>query len=408
MITPVSKKKRILVDGRFIGIGDSISRYTLELIGGIIELDSDFEFTLLVRPQGETVAQQFLSDRKNRSKNNPTIEVNDIPHYSLAEQTKFLKYLNQKKFDLVHFVQFNHPIRYRGNFVVTIHDLTLFGHLYRKSKIKSLAFQQVMKSAIKNSSRIITVSQTSKQAISENYNVDPKKIDVTYLGVDANYNSNLRNQVSKIEDVKDNYQIKGDYLLYTGMWKRHKNLLRMLKAFEQYRLRNLDSKIQMVLVGKIDRNEPEVLAEINRINKENAKLFYGSIVSNSNEPMKQLDNCILPIGFVDEIDLPYLYAGATAYIMPSLSEGFGLPPLEAMACGTPVISSNASAMPEILGPAALYFDPYNGKDIEKAIEKISSDEKLHDELSRKGIDQASRYRWNRTAEETLKIYKEIL
>jgi glycosyltransferase involved in cell wall biosynthesis len=381
-----------------------MSRYVLGFLREIPP-DPDLQITVLVRPQGKDLVKPVIKQLSNA-----VIDVLDIPHYSLNEQTKLLSYLNEKKFDLVHFIQFNHPIRYRGKFVVTIHDLTLFGHLYRKNKIKGFAFQQVMKSAVKNSAKIIAISETTKKAIIENYPVNEKKIALTYLGIDPTYDLKIKKCKLKIEEVKAKYGIRSDYLLYTGMWKRHKNIVRMLKAFEQYSLsvsRNqfsgkqvTDNGLQLVLAGKIDKNEPEVTELVDHINKK----ALSSRVSES----ESRDPLILTPGFVDEADLSYLYAGAKAYCIPSLSEGFGLPPLEAMAVGTPVISSNVSAMPEILGDAPLYFDPYDEKDMAKAIERVLSDEVLREKLVKKGIEQAKRYSWIKTAEETLKIYKELL
>jgi len=414
--------KKILIDGRFIGVGDSMSRYVLGFLSHL-PVDSDLEFTLLVRPQGKKIAEQFLGSPSSVNRNpengrritdNLSIDVLDIPHYSLKEQTTLLRYLNREKFDLVHFIQFNHPILYRGKFVVTVHDLTLFGHLYRKNKVKGAAFQQVMKSAVNNSAKVIAISNATKQAIVDNYGIDSKKIAVTYLAVDEKYNTGIRNKVEGIRLAKSKYKITGDYILYTGMWKRHKNIIRMLKAFEQYSLtvnrspfsnsksdngqRNTGNGLQLVLAGKIDQNEPEVIDEIKRINT----------VLSDNGQRKTENAAILAVGFVDEADLPYLYSGALAYCIPSLSEGFGLPPLEAMACGTPVISSNVSAMPEILGDAPLYFDPYGIQEIEKTIKRIVIDEKLRVELSKKGIEQAAKYSWSKTAKETLKVYIEAL
>ena len=149
------------------------------------------------------------------------------------------------------------------------------------------------------------------------------------------------------------------------MWKKHKNILRMLEAFEKlqaesYKLKA--NKVQLVLVGKIDRDEPEVLKKIDEINGRIAYQVSGIMESNRNtlyEIPNTKSGAIICTGFIDEAELPIAYAGATAYCIPSLSEGFGLPPLEAMACGTPVISSNISAMPEILGKAPFYFDPYD-------------------------------------------------
>jgi len=431
--------KRILIDGRFIGVGESMTRYCLEIVKGILDQDKDNEYTLLVRPKGEALSKKL----KVKSNNcNLKLKILDTAHYSLGEQTRLLKYLNIEKFDLVHFIQFNHPILYRGKFVVTIHDLTLFGHLHREKLHKKLAFSAVMKSAVKNSAEIISISETSKKDIVESYNVDPNKIAVTYLGVDGAYNAQVKSEKLKVKRFKEKYGIVGDYVLYTGMWKKHKNLIRLLKAFEKFQeTRNNNQtnsdyqipNIQLVLVGKVDKNEPEVIKTIEEINKrfchsERTEQVEGSsnqinnrimnkesrimaegshnssfLVHNSNRPLP-----IVTTGFVEEEELPISYAGALFYVIPSLSEGFGLPPLEAMACGTSVISSNTSAMPEILGEAALYFDPYDTKDIADKMKQMSESNKLREEYSLKGLEQAKKYSWDKTAAGTLGVYKKEL
>ncbi|MFA7244333.1 MAG: glycosyltransferase family 1 protein [Patescibacteria group bacterium] len=375
---------RILIDGRFIGVGESISRYTLEIVQGILKLDQEHEYTLLIRPQGE----KFIADNLQLKAKNFRTKVLDIPHYSFKEQTELLKYLNSEKFDLVHFTQFNHPIRYKGNYVISVHDLTLLGHLHRMNIVKRLGFRAVMKSAIMDSRKIITISNTTKDDLVETYRIDPDKIAITYLGVDNKYNSNFKSQSAswrtKIRDFKEKYKTGEKYILYTGMWKRHKNLLRMFDAFERAKL----SDVKLVLVGKIDKEEPEILKRIDEINSK--------------------QKIIVTTGFVEEEELPIAYAGAVAYCIPSLSEGFGLPPLEAMACGTPVISSAVSAMPEILGKAAFYFDPYDIEDMSMAMKTIVEDEKLQKELSQKGLKWVARYDWEKTAKETLDVYKSLL
>ncbi len=414
--------KRILIDGRFIGVGESISRYTLEILQGILKLDKKNKYTLLMRPQGKKEFNKFFSEKQKANFNNLKTVYLDIPHYSLPEQTRLLKYLNKNKFDLIHFTQFNHPIRYKGVFVVSVHDLTLLGHLHRMNPLKRLGFKGVMSSAIKDSSQIITISNYSKKDIVETYKIDPKKISVTYLGVDKKFNEKLKNQNEKLKSFKDKYKIAGDYILYTGMWKKHKNLLRMLKAFEKVKLQETSYKkqtnskyqnsksesLQLVLVGKIDHEEPEILAEISRINKEyNRHQSLPQIITN-NRNLKLNLQPIITTGFVDEEELSYAYVGALAYIIPSLSEGFGLPPLEAMASGTPVLSSNISAMPEILRDAPLYFDPYKVDDIANKIEMMVSDEKLRSKYASRGLEHVKKYDWSDTARKTLDVYLKIL
>lgn len=433
--------KRILIDGRFIGVGDSISRYTLELTKGILDLDHNNSYTLLVRPEGEKIAQNFVKETRNKKQNTKKLQISnhpclpagrkshnygnlkiktlDIPHYSITEQTKLLRYINKEKFDLVHFTQFNHPILYRGKFVITIHDLTLIGHLHRQSKIKSLAFGKVMKSAVKNSTMIIASSKTTEKDLFEYYRFDHNKIQVVYLGIDHDrFKAETRNSKPEIRKFKAKYQIQKDYFLYTGMWKKHKNLIRLLKAYEIFRIQNTDYRIQLVLVGKIDREEKEVTDEINRINFKIAKLPNCSIAKEQKNNKRQSNNstieqsnnsAIITTGFVEEEELPTAYAGALAYVMPSLSEGFGWPPLEAMACGTPVISSNVSCMPEILGDAPLYFDPYETNDIARKMKKIASlDTEQREKIIKEGLRQVKKYNWPSCVKKTLAVYRQVL
>lgn len=388
--------KRILIDGRFVGVGDSMTRYCLELVRGILAIDKENDYTLLLRPLGEEKLELY-PDIVNAP--NLKVDILDIPHYSLAEQTKLLKYLKKEGYDLVHFIQFNHPVFYKGNYVVTIHDLTLIGHLHYKNILKQLAYKIVMRSAVKDSKKVITISKTSEDDIIDFFGDYRKKIEIIYHGVDYKYfNAGFKSETSRIANFKEKYGIKGDYILYTGMWKKHKNLIRLFEAFEQFvgsRQSAIGSPIQLVLTGKIDQNEPEVISEIARIN-------------NSRTSSSELPTPIITTGFIDEEELPIAYAAAIAYVIPSLSEGFGWPPLEAMACGTPVIASKISCIPEILGKAAYYFDPYNIDDIEKAIAKIVSDSDLRDELSKKGLEQVKKYSWANTAQQTLDLYKKCL
>ena len=387
-----AKSKRILMDGRFVGVGESISRYTLETLKGILKLDQTNQYTLLIRPQGEQALERY-PEIVNAP--NLKIDILEIPHYSLAEQTKLLQYLNKEKYDLVHFTQFNHPIFYRGDYVTTIHDLTLVGHLHYFNFAKQLAYNMVMKSAARDSKKVIAISQTSMDDVIEFFGTPKKKFEIIYHGIDhKNYNAEVKNKKAEIKKFKEKYGIQGDYILYTGMWKKHKNLVRLFQAFEQFK-KDTSNSIQLVLTGKIDKNEPEVIAEMERVNKS-----LSSISKNKSS--------IQTTGFIDEEELPIAYAGAQMYVIPSLSEGFGWPPHEAMACGTPVISSNISCMPEILGDAPYYFDPYNIEDITKAISTVLGDEKIRKELAEKGLKQVKKYNWDETAKKTLGVYQSLI
>ena len=386
--------KKILIDGRFIGVGDSISRYTLGVLSHLLEIDKENDYSLLIRPAGvKTVKENGLWDADNLH-----VHVFDVAHYSVEEQTKLLIWLNKRHFDLVYFTQFNHPILYRKPFIINIHDLTTFGYFHYENPFKVAMFRRVMKSAAFNSKKVISISNTTKDEILDHYPIHKRKVEVIYPGIDRNY---LR--ISKMaagdryklgKKFSESYELPGDYLLYTGMWKKHKNLLRLLEAFQKVESRKQEVEnrrsIQLVLAGKIDRNQPEIVREIEQINGH-----IIDAVSNSDP--------VFVAGFVPEELLPSAYAGALAYVQPSLNEGFGLPPLEAMACGTPVIASNVSATPEILGDAAEYFEPESIEDIADKIDKIVNDSKLRINLQRKGFERIKLYTWEENAKKTLKV-----
>jgi len=398
-------KKRILIDGRFVGVGESVSRVTLEVLAGVLELDKTNSYTLLIRPVGQKELERYPIIKNAR---NCQVELLDIEHYSLSEQTKLLNYLNQKKYDLVHFTQFNHPVLYRGNFVVTIHDLTMLGHLHRQKFYRRLACRITMKSAITNSQHILSVSNFTKKELKEFYNVPDDKVTVTHLGIDhVRYNAGVKAQTEKIKAFKEKYKTGENYILYTGAWKKHKNLIRLLKAYELSLTQNPQLKTQnlnLVFVGKMDEKEPEVTAEIERINSSLAV-----ILSDRGKPKDPvISPMVVLTGFIEEEELPIAYAGAMCYVIPSLNEGFGLPPLEAIACGTPVIASRESCIPEVLGDAAVYFDPYNVNDISRTIKEIASNSKLREELAEKGLVQAKKYNWSDTAQKTFEVYNKCL
>ncbi|MEI7792738.1 MAG: glycosyltransferase family 1 protein, partial [Candidatus Berkelbacteria bacterium] len=209
-------------------------------------------------------------------------------------------------------------------------------------------------------------------------------------GIDhSRFNNKIENRAERVEKFKKDNEIAGDYVLYTGMWKKHKNLKRLFEAYEQYLLKS-GSKLQLVMVGAIDEKEPEILAQIEQINAKFDK------------------KVILTVGPRYGDELVTAYAGALFYVIPSLSEGFGWPPLEAMACGVPVIASKESCIPEILGDAPIYFNPYEVKEIREAIQKVAGDASLRAELVKKGLEQVKKYDWEKTAKQTLEVYEEAL
>lgn len=373
---------KIGIDARFYHPRHSgNSRYQRELIKNLLKIDKKNFYLIFVTKEG---AKAFKDDFPKTPKNVQLV-IFDYPHYSLGEQTRFIKVIEAQNLDLMHFAHINHPIFYRDPYVITMPDLTLYYYPGREKLnfIKRWAYNVVMLSAVNHSQKIIATSENTKRELTEKLNAPAEKIQMIYEGVDKRF-SPIKNQ-AELRKILRKYKIKKDYLIYLGQWRVHKNLPRLIEGFAQAVRGGLDA--QLVVIGKTDRR----IADLPRLVKK-----------------LKMEKKIIFTGFLPDEELPYLYQAATAYVFPSLSEGFGLPPLEAMACGVPVISSNVSCMPEILGDAAFYFDPYDISDISKGINKIMADKGLQKSLRSKGLKQVKRYSWEKMARETLLIYNQII
>ncbi|MCL5795420.1 MAG: glycosyltransferase family 4 protein [Patescibacteria group bacterium] len=371
---------KIAIDARFYRKSTGgIGRYTRALLLELSRIDGKNQYTIFL-----TSNDKLEYDIKAK---NFTVRVIDIKHYSISEQTKFLKILNQGKFDLVHFTNFNHPILYKKKFIATIHDLTLM--LYpggKYSLIKKAGFKLVITRAVKNAARVISVSEATKQDLINVLSAGPGKIEVIYEGIDDNYNVKCQMSNVKTIEILKKYNISKPYLLFISQWRPHKGIIQLVEAFkilkEKYTIPH-----QLVIVGKPIYNFPEIPYTIHHT---------------------PYTKDIVTPGFVAESDLPILYQNADIFVFPSHYEGFGLPPLEAMACGVPVAASNVSCIPEILGKAAIYFDPYEPADIAQKIQKIITEPNLRKKLIQDGVTQSKKYSWHKMAKETLALYRKIL
>ncbi len=379
------KQLKIGIDARFYGpVGKGLGRYTKEIVDRIISLDKDNFYVVFLSPANYDT---FLcsSDRVKKV-------LIKSRWYSLKEQIFFPLRINREKLDLMHFTHFNVPIFLSVKFIVTIHDLILTKFNSRKAsklnilsyKIKYLAYQFVIAKAIKKSQAIITVSEFTKKDILKKFKVNEKKIFMIYEGVFAFTEVEGRG----LEKDYD-FNSKKPFLLYVGNAYPHKNLEGLIKIF--IKLKN--KKIKLVLVGQMDYF-------YNRIKEITIKLKL------SGNKDKTKDRIIFP-GYVPDNDLAIFFKRATAYIFPSLYEGFGLPPLEAMSKSCPVISSNQGSLPEILDYAAYYFNPYNLEESCEKIEEFLKNEKLREEHVQKGLERIKFFSWDRAAAETLAVYNSI-
>ena len=359
---------KIIIDGRMI-TWTGIGRYTSELIANLAATDHENQYIILLQ-------QHDFDTWTPPAGNFEKIPVDIVP-YSVAEQRQLGSIVKRLQPDLVHFPHFTVPQGYNLPFVVTIHDLTLIDYSTNRStgplqKLRYAAKQQamkvVLKHAIAKSTAIITPTNYVKQQLIERFGVAESKVTVTYEA----------GELTTTKAVP--YEQIGDHklILYVGNAYPYKNLERLVEAFGL--LGNPDYKL--VLVGKRDYFYEQLEALVTK---------------------KQIKNVVFT-GYATDGELAWLYQQATAYAFPSLSEGFGLPGLEAMAYGLPVVSSNATCLPEVYGEAAHYFDPLDTRDMAAKLAEVLDDDQLRGRLVKAGTARLKDFSWERMAKQTLEVY----
>ncbi len=404
---------KIGIDARMLGSKQGgIGRYVHELIRHFkiasCHPDSPFgeEGSFSTMGQDSSVVSLSQNDKKNnlqfviflRKDNWDLIDESlnikkvlaDIPWYGWREQLCLPKIIKKEKVDLMHFPHWNIPFSYCKPFVVTIHDLLLLHYPTRASStlgpltyfFKNLAYKIILRHAIKKSRHIITISEFTKNDIFKNFNIDAKKITVTHL---APLPPPLNLPLGQGEKTPANlihYKITKPYVLYVGVAYPHKNLEGLIEAWKIFCAEH-GNDYQLVLAGR-------------------KNYFYEKI-------LKQVqDDNIIFTDYVPDEDLPMLYKNASLYVFPSFYEGFGLPPLEAMQYGVPVVSSNSTCLPEILKDSALYFNPSNKNEMKGAIWRGLTDQNLRQELNQKSVQLIHNYSWKTTAKTTLETYLNVI
>jgi len=380
----MEENKRILFDGRFLSLSHAgIGRYSMELLRHLLPLDTKQKYTVIV--QRGTQITGDLAQKMNERENPVEVVEVDARHYSVAEQINLPVILKSLRPDLIHFPHFNHPYIFKGDFVVTIHDLTLSLYAERGGKLKQGIYKRVISHAARKSKRILTVSDFVKKELIKEFDLLPQKVVTTYNGIDEEFKKITNPRILK---KAEQYGLKKPYILSVGQWRTHKNLLRLVDAYAQVvKDKRFTNHFDLVFVGKVDAKYPELQEKVSRLGLKDSIKFTG---------------------FVPDEDLPIIYNNAMLFVFPSLSEGFGLPGLEAQSCGVPVASSDKTSLPEIFGDGAIYFNPMNTNDIAAKIKKVLGEEKLRSNLISAGLQNAKRFSWKETARKTLEVYREIL
>jgi glycosyltransferase involved in cell wall biosynthesis len=388
---------RIGIDARFFGLENKgLGRYTKELVE---QLDKINQKTIISKKQSAFIEYYIFlrndnfNDYQPQAKNIHKVKA-DYRWYSWGEQIFFPRLLKKYKLDLMHFTHFNAPIFYRGKFIVTIHDLILFHYPTIKNTtlnklcyfFKLSVYHLVIRVVAKKAILIIAISRFTKKDIVDSLKVIKGKIKVVYEGAEFTFSQkyiqkNAENQQQIKDTIFKKYGILNKYLLYVGNAYPHKNLERLVLAFETLNIKDKDG-LQLVLVGKKD-------------------YFYERLeefISNNN-----IKNIIIT-DYISDYELAQLYRRAELFVFPSLYEGFGLPPLEALVRGVPVVSSSKSSLLEILDNKVKYFDPESVQSIKKGIEDALLNRVI--ELTSEEITKLkNKYNWEKMTRETVEIYK---
>jgi len=297
------------------------------------------------------------------------------------------RYIYRDKVD-VFFSPFDKaPIFSPVPFIITIHDLLFYvisERNYLTRDFYNTAYTLLRKTIAKRASLVITVSQYSKNDIVKRWEILEDKVKVIPNGISEQFKP--IESLELIDGVKKRYGIKGNYLLYVGNFKPHKNVTCLIDAFAKLP-QDLKNLYQLVLCGKKDKYRILLEREIGNL---------------------RLSGKVVFIDMIAEEDLPALYSGATIFVFPSLYEGFGLPPLEAMACGTPVVCSNATSLPEVVGDSGVLVDPERPEALANAIESLLSDRSLLESLSLKGLKRAKEFSLEHTAKKLLETIEGIV
>jgi glycosyltransferase involved in cell wall biosynthesis len=366
---------RIAIDARKLhdfGIGT----YIRNLLKHLAILDQETEYVLLCKPQDVKAVERL--GRNFRAVAEPSRP------YSLAEQVMLPARLLTQNISLLHEPHYVLPPLVPCRAVVTIHDcIHLMFPQYLPNRLAYGYARANLWAATKRAERILTVSETSKADILRYCDVPAERIIVVYNAIDDRFATPPEPEA--VERVRERYQLDGPFALYVGNIKPHKNLERLIDAFDLVRRGGFE-RLELLIIGDQISKYPRLRRAVDK---------------------HKLHKHVRFLGFVADDTLAALYRLATVFVFPSLYEGFGLPPLEAMASGTPVVTSNRSSLPEVVGDAAVLVDPYSAASIAEGIQKVLSDAELRRTLTQRGLARAMQFSWESSVRRIHEVYMDV-
>lgn len=376
---------KIGIDARLYGLEHAgLGRYVMKLVQSVLKSDKKNKYVLFLNARH---ADEF------RGKKRIKVVVCNVPIYSFSEQVLLPYVFSKENLDLLHVPHFNAPLLYPGKYILTIHDL-----IKHESKgmatttrkplfyfVKRLGYLFLTSLITKRASAILVPSNFVKEDLAKKLNVPREKVTVTYEAVSSSLKETVLDQTEK-KEILTKYNLAQPFIVYTGSVYPHKNVDILIDAIEKHnKSREVDLQLALICSRSVfwERTNKKIID-------------------------RNISHWVKMLGFVDDCDVSKLYSLALALVHPSKMEGFGLTGLEAMSVGLPVISSNASCLPEVYGDAALYFDPDNIDQLVECLNEIIKNHELREELSEKGYLQARKYSWDKMGAETFEVYKTIL
>lgn len=354
------------------GYHSGVGRYTYQLLSALIDRHDEQRYALLANKPVTGPLPTGVIDRTNRSVVNRTWWM----------QFTAPRIIGQLQPELCHFTNVVAPLKAPCPIVVTIHDAAILMNPHWQPLKSLLAVRAFLPSVARRADAIIAVSHSARRDLVSYLHLPPDKVHVVYEAAASQYRP-IQNAV-ELDRVCRKYRLQEPFALYVGTIEPRKNLDRLVQAFGQ--VRSANRQLQLILVGQLGWKYRKVLKQIEDLG---------------------LQDRVRCLGYVPDEDLPAIYSLANFSVYPSLYEGFGLPIIESMACGTPVITSNQSSMAELGAGAALLIDPLQINSIADGFSRLLNDTTLQSELRVAGLQRAAQYSWSRAAAETLKVYKSI-
>lgn len=367
---------RVGMDGTpLLGQRSGVGHYTGNLLSALLQATPEWEYLLFSNRPLNGLEPSLLG----------ATQVDRYFRHSrwLWMQTILPGSIRRRQPDLCHFTNALAPLWQAAPYVLTIHDASLFVYGRYHPRARHLTMRLTLPFVAKQAAAIITVSNHSRADLMRILDLPPEKIHVVYEAAADSY--------QPVEDdaqrraLRQKYALPEKFLLFVGTLEPRKNLRRLVRALHQVRGQGLD--YDLVLAGPMGWMMDSFTGEVEALD---------------------LEEHVHYLGYVPSADLPALYSLATVFVFPSLYEGFGLPPLEAMACGTPVLTSNRTSMVEVCGEAACLVDPKHEEAIAAGLCTLLRDEELRRELRRRGLERVGHFSWERAARETASVYRSVI